>query len=88
MKSGTRQSRGLNYKGFAEAKPASAGCGEARRIRTMAAREKVGEPEFVAFVGIDWADQKHVWCLQAANSAKREGGELEHKPEVVEGLGQ
>jgi hypothetical protein len=52
--------------------------------RTMAAREKVGEPEFVAFVGIDWADQKHVWCLQAAHSAKRETGELEHKPEVVE----
>src|ERR1700748_295149 len=50
----------------------------------MAAREKVGEPEFVAFVGIDWADQKHVWCLQAANSAKREGGELEHRPEVIE----
>jgi hypothetical protein len=50
----------------------------------MAAREKVGEPEFVAFVGIDWADQKHVWCLQPANSTKREGGELEHKPEVVE----
>ena len=50
----------------------------------MAAREKVGEPEFVAFVGIDWADQKHVWCLQAAHSAKRETGELEHKPEVVE----
>src|ERR1700704_950029 len=50
----------------------------------MTTREKVGEPEFVAFVGIDWADQKHVWCLQAANSAKREGGELEHKPEVVE----
>jgi transposase len=50
----------------------------------MAAREKIGEPEFVAFVGIDWADQKHVWCLQAANSAKRENGELEHKPEVVE----
>lgn len=50
----------------------------------MAAREKVGEPEFVAFVGIDWADQKHVWCLQAPNSEKRENGELEHKPEVVE----
>jgi transposase len=42
------------------------------------------EPEFVAFVGIDWADQKHVWCLQAANSARRENGELEHQPEVVE----
>ena len=50
----------------------------------MAAKEKVGEPEFVAFVGIDWADQKHVWCLQAAHSGKRETGELEHKPEVVE----
>jgi len=50
----------------------------------MAARERVGEPEFVAFVGIDWADQKHVRCLQAANSTKREGGELEHKPDVVE----
>jgi hypothetical protein len=23
------------------------------------------EPQFAAFVGIDWADQKHVWCLQA-----------------------
>src|SRR5260370_358846 len=54
----------------------------------MTTREKVGEPEFVAFVGIDWADQKHVWCLQAANSAKREGGELEHKPEVVEAWGR
>jgi len=42
------------------------------------------ESEFVAWVGIDWADQKHVWCLQAANSARRENGELEHKPEVVE----
>jgi hypothetical protein len=21
------------------------------------------EPHFAAFVGIDWADQKHVWCL-------------------------
>ena len=42
------------------------------------------EPEFVAFVGIDWADQKHVWCLQKANSRQREGGELQHRPEAVE----
>jgi hypothetical protein len=42
------------------------------------------EPEFVALVGIDWADQKHVWSLQAAHSAQQESGELEHKPEVVE----
>jgi transposase len=51
----------------------------------MSARETVqAEPEFVAFVGVDWADQKHVWCLQAADSGQRESGELEHKPEVVE----
>jgi hypothetical protein len=25
------------------------------------------EPEFAAFVGIDWADQKHVWCSQAVD---------------------
>jgi transposase len=43
------------------------------------------EPRFAAFVGIDWADQKHVWCLQAMDSKKRESGELEHTPEAVEG---
>ena len=42
------------------------------------------EPQFAAFVGIDWADEKHAWCLQAAGSAKRESGELEHTPEAVE----
>ena len=26
------------------------------------------EPEFAAFIGIDWADQKHTWCLQTAGS--------------------
>jgi len=42
------------------------------------------EPQFAAFVSIDWADKKHVWCLQAADSEKREGGELVHTPETVE----
>ena len=42
------------------------------------------ELEFVAFVGIDWADQKHVWCLQAAGSSERESGELEHRPKTME----
>jgi hypothetical protein len=50
---------------------------------TMSARETT-EPEFVAFVGIDWADQKHVWSLQKADSRQREAGELEHRPEAVE----
>jgi transposase len=42
------------------------------------------EPLFAAFVGIDWGDQKHVWCLQAAGSAERESGEMRQTPEVVE----
>ena len=42
------------------------------------------EPQFAAFVGIDWADQKHAWCLQAVGSTQRESGELEHKVETVE----
>ena len=51
----------------------------------MSGRETVqSEVKFVAFVGIDWADQKHVWCLQKASSREREFGELEQKPETVE----
>jgi transposase len=42
------------------------------------------EPQFAAFVSIDWADKKHVWCLQAAASQQRESGELAHTPEAVE----
>jgi transposase len=40
--------------------------------------------EFAAYVGIDWADQKHVWSLQVATTGKREEGEVEHSPEAVE----
>jgi transposase len=42
------------------------------------------EPQFAAFVGLDWADQKHAWCLQAAGARQRENGEVEHTPETVE----
>ena len=42
------------------------------------------ESEFAALVGIDWADQKHAWCVQAAGTTQRESGEVEHTPEAVE----
>ena len=42
------------------------------------------EPQFAAFVSIDWGDKEHAWCLQAAGSEKRESGELVHTPEAVE----
>lgn len=42
------------------------------------------EPEFAAFLAIDWADQKHAWSLQVAGMTQRERGEVEHSPEAVE----
>ncbi len=42
------------------------------------------ELKFAAFVGIDWADRKHLWCLQEAGSDQRETRELEHTPENVD----
>jgi transposase len=40
--------------------------------------------EFVAFIGLDWADAKHDICLQVAGSDKREFQVLVHRPEVID----
>lgn len=42
------------------------------------------EPEFAAFVAIDWADQKHFWSLQVPDSRQIERGELDNTPEAIE----
>lgn len=39
--------------------------------------------DYAAFIGIDWADQKHAFCLQVAGQRKKETGTLEQKPEVI-----
>lgn len=39
--------------------------------------------EFAAFVAIDWADQKHAFCLQAAGQKKKDTGCFEQKPEAI-----
>ena len=39
--------------------------------------------EFVAFVGIDWADRKHDYCVQPAGTIEREFGVLVHRPEAI-----
>ena len=41
------------------------------------------EPDFAAFVGIDWADRKHAWALQV-EGAPPEHGYLDHTPEAVD----
>jgi hypothetical protein len=38
----------------------------------------------IAYVGIDWADRKHDFCLQAAGTASVESGVIEHTPEAIE----
>lgn len=40
--------------------------------------------QFSAYVGIDWADRKHDFCLQAAGAATYESGIIEHRPEIIE----
>ncbi len=42
------------------------------------------EPEWAAFVAIDWADQKHFWRLAPAGSGQQEHGEIENTPEAVD----
>ena len=42
------------------------------------------EPEFAAFVGIDWADREHAWALEVSGAGKREKGKLEQNPESIE----
>jgi transposase len=41
------------------------------------------ENDDAAFIAVDWADQKHVYCLQVAGESKKESGTLEQRPEVI-----
>jgi transposase len=38
---------------------------------------------YAAYVGIDWADQKHAFSLQVAGHSAKETGTLEQRPEVI-----
>ena len=38
---------------------------------------------FTAFVGIDWSDRKHDFCIQAAGSDQHEFGTMDHSPEAI-----
>ena len=44
----------------------------------------VTDPDFTAFIGIDWADTKHDICIQPANSNVRELSIIPHKVEDIE----
>lgn len=42
------------------------------------------QEDYAAWIAIDWADQKHVYALQAAGSKEREQGEVQATPEALE----
>src|ERR1043165_3024372 len=42
------------------------------------------EPDFAAFLAIDWADHEHAWAMQVGGSTQRETGKLKHTPETIE----
>lgn len=42
------------------------------------------EPQFAAFIAVDWANREHAWALQVAGSTQRETGTLPHTPEAIE----
>jgi transposase len=44
----------------------------------------VMEPQWAAFVAIDWADQKHFWRLALADGGEQEYGQMESTPEAVD----
>ncbi len=42
------------------------------------------EPDFAAFIAIDWADREHTFALQMSDDNKRERGKFENKPNIIE----
>lgn len=45
--------------------------------------EEKPQIEFAALIGLDWADQEHVLCMQCAANDKVEHHKLNHKPEAL-----
>jgi hypothetical protein len=40
-------------------------------------------PSYGAWIGLDWADQKHFWSMRTSDG-KLERGELKNTPEAIE----
>jgi hypothetical protein len=45
------------------------------------------EPQYAAFIAIDWADKKHVWCLQGMGLGKAGKGRTRAHPRSGGGFG-
>jgi transposase len=49
----------------------------------MTQKHDTPEPQFAAFIGIDWADREHQVCLRAAGSSENEQSKLPQKSEAI-----
>jgi transposase len=47
--------------------------------------EAVAEPDWAAFIAVDWADQKHDWAMAVPGESTRERGQVAHTPEAIDG---
>jgi transposase len=50
----------------------------------MMSKESSSEPQWAAYVAIDWADREHVWKMQPVEGDSCESGKLEQTPEAIE----
>jgi Transposase IS116/IS110/IS902 family./Transposase. len=48
------------------------------------AEEPVAEPDWAAFIAVDWADQKHDWAMEVPGGNIRERGQVAHAPEALD----
>ena len=71
---------GLYYKGCAGPRPA---CSHTPGRTDMQGNET--ELDLAAFVGLDWADQRHAVCLRAAEGKLSQHFSLEQTPETLHG---
>ena len=52
--------------------------------RTKPRSFALSQPEFAAYVAIDWADRKHYWACTDAQDSHRDRGDLRNTPEAVD----
>jgi len=52
-------------------------------MKTTPAQPNLSAPAFVAWVGVDWADKKHDYCLQKTGSLTRTTGQFDQTPEAI-----
>ena len=53
-------------------------------MRRREGEKGVAEPDWAAFIAIDWADQKHDWAMEVPGENTRERGQVAHTPEALD----